>query len=345
MKKALTLLIVLFYLHTSIAKAVEFPGVINTADIVRLTTSATLSCMNWEVRGACVWMSCALFVCSFDVTLKVQNHVPELLVQTYNRDQGEPWTESQKIIELLNLDQDSSYLHWIINKAASLQDNGYKIKDSTDISGGTRTTARDKHKSSLSFYYVDVWGNPGLLAFDTIASSSFGYICGSNTTPFMLHYNSNLDIAGWRWNYPEVFYPRSWLVGSDLLGGATNNWGSIYPRQAFSIHQDPLKSAVLKSFRVMHFVTGNPSAHLVSTLDDSSEDGYWPYGPLDQNDANTGIWQMLYPKEDSDCHSFPYDGTSTHESRRSDDASYVWNFWKAYKCCEKGGNTLVFHWG
>ena len=329
-----------------VVQAIEFPGVLTTVDINRLTVQATLSCLDFEVRGICVWMSCALFVCSFDTTLKVKNHVPELLVQTYNRAEGEPWDESQKIIELLNLDQDSDYLHWIINTVSAMQGNSdYKVASTVDIGGGTRTTARASHKSSLSFYYVDVFGNPGLLAVNSLASATFGNVCSSNTTPFFMHYNSNLDMAGWRWNFPEVFYPRSWLVGADKLGDSTNNWGSIYPRQAFSVHQDPLKSAVLKAFRVLHFVTGNPATRVVSTLDTTSRDGYWPYGPLDQNDPDTGKWQMLYPKQDTGCYRFPYSGTSTHADRRSTDASYVWNFWKAYKCCERGGTSLIFHSG
>ena len=319
--------------------------VIDTLEVTSMTLNAAMSCLDWELRGICIWMTCFLVVCEFDTSLKVKNHTPDLLVQAYNRNEGEPWKESQDIIELLSLDHDSSMVRSIMNAAAGIMDNDYNINSSLDVAGGQRSTAKETQKSSLSFYYVDAFGNPGLLAFDTLARSSFGLICSSNTTPFTLHYNSNLDSAAWRWNIPELFYPQSWLVGTDALGGLSNNWGPIYPRMAFNVAQDPLKSAVLKAFRVAHFVTGNSAARIFVELDHSSQDGYWPYGPLDQNDGNTGKWQMLYPKEDDSCQQFPYNATSTHEDRRSDDYNYVWNFWKAYKCCERKGSNLIFHTG
>ena len=76
----------------------QYDGVMNTLEISEATMSAALSCMNWELRGICVWMTCLVPpVCSFSTSLKVKNHVPDLVIQSYDRANGEPWTESQDI--------------------------------------------------------------------------------------------------------------------------------------------------------------------------------------------------------------------------------------------------------
>ncbi len=124
----------------------------------------------------------------------------------------------------------------------------------------------------------------------------------------------------------------------------TNNYGSIFPRMGFLTQADGLKSAVLTSFRAMHFITRTFEPHLYFSIGQPSEDGYWPAGPLDQNDKDTGVFQMLYPDNESSCAQFPM-SAMPGPSKRSSDGSYVWNFWKAYKCCQRVGQTLVWHSG
>jgi integrating conjugative element protein (TIGR03756 family) len=140
-----------------------------------------------------------------------------------------------------------------------------------------------------------------------------------------------------------MFYPQSWtpLITTWDLGNSVNNYGPIYPRHGFMTTQDGLKSAVLTTFRAAHVITRNGEPHLYYTIGQPSEDGYWPSGPLNHNDPDTGMFQMLYPNAETSCEQFPYSGDPSY-ARRSEIGSYVWNFWKKYKCCQRQGQTLLF---
>jgi integrating conjugative element protein (TIGR03756 family) len=325
----------------------KYDGVMSTTDIATATTSAALSCLDWQVRGICVWMTCITVVCEFDISVKVKNFVPELTMQAYDRANGEPWTESQDINQISQGDADSS---WVTSIISWIED--FDVK-SVGIRGGVSTEGSKKQHANLHYKLFDAYGNPAIVAFNELASST-GYVCGGTTTMFYPYYISNLDSIAWRWDVPEMFYPQSWLpliglydLGNGGLGGfgfKTNNYGAIYPRHGFLTSQDPLKAAVTTAFRASHFITRSGEPHLYFSIDEGASDGYWPPGPLEQNDSDTGQWQMLYPRNESSCRSFPYDSNPS-ANRRSTDGSYIWNFWRAFKCCERKGSVLIFHSG
>lgn len=319
----------------------QYDGVMNTFEISEATMSAALSCMNWELRGICVWMTCLVPpVCSFSTSLKVKNHVPDLVIQSYDRANGEPWTESQDINQVSQGDADSS---WVTTIISWIED--YNVDD-VGIRGGVSTEAKKDQHANLYFKLVDAYGNPSLIAYNALAQTTFGLVCAGQTFPFFPYFISNLDSIAWRWDVPEMFYPQSWLplVNTWDLGSVTNNYGAIYPRHGFMTAQDPLKAGVLSAFRAAHFITRSGEPHLYYTIDKANQDGYWPSDPLDQDREDTGIWQMLYPRTDSSCQRFPYGGNPS-SNRRSTDGSYIWNFWKSYKCCTRQGQQLIFHEG
>lgn len=317
----------------------HYEGVLTTTDIIEQTMSSALSCMDWELRGICIWMSCGLG-CTFSTSLKVKNFVPDMVVQSYDRANGEPWTESQDINQISQGSADSS---WVTTMIRWIED--FDVS-SVGIRGGVLTEGKRDQHQNLSFKLVDAYGNPALITYNALAQSTFGLACAGRTLPFWPYYISNLDAIAWRWNVPEIFYPQSWLpLGTTWdLGDSSNNYGPIYPRHGFAISQDPLKAAVLSTFRATHFITRKGEPHLYFTIGQPSEDGYWPAGSLDKKDRDTGIWQMLYPQTDSSCYRFPYDGNPSG-NRRSTDGSYIWNFWKSYECCTRVGQQLIYHSG
>lgn len=319
----------------------DYEGVMTTLEISEATMSAALSCMDWEVRGICIWMTCLVPpLCTFSASTKVKNFVPELVMQSYDRANGEPWTESQDINQVSQGDADSNWVTTIISwiEDVNVEDLG--------IRGGITTETKEDHHANLHFKLVDAYGNPALIAYNALARSSFGLVCAGQSTPFYPYFISNLDSIAWRWDIPEMFYPQAWLPLVTVwdLGSAINNYGPIYPRHGFMTAQDPLKAAVLSAFRAAHFITRTGEPHLYFTIDTPEQDGYWPAGPLDKDDEETGMWQMLYPYTDDSCEIFPYDGNPPG-NRRSEDGSFIWNFWKSYKCCERQGAVLIFHSG
>ena len=317
----------------------QYSGVINSADIIQETMSAALSCMNWDLKGACIWMTCLVPpACVFDTSVKVENFVPDMVIQSYDRANGEPWTESQDINQVSQGTSDSRWVTTMISWVESVP--------ISEVAGGRSSEAVKHAHVNLDFKLVDAYGNPAVIAFNALAKSTFGLVCAGRTNPFFPYFISNLDSIAWRWNIPEIFYPQSWavFVPAYNLGTATHKYGSIYPRTGFLTQADSLKSGVVTAFRAMHFITRTSEPHLYFTIGQPSEPGYWPAPPLDKDNKKTGMFQMLYPEKESSCQQFPLSATPS-PSKRSLDGSYVWNFWKAYKCCERVGQTLVWHSG
>lgn len=315
----------------------HYEGVIDTTEIVSETMGAAMSCLDWQLTGICIWLKCAGPICTLDTSLKVKNFVPDLVVQSYDRANGEPWTESQDINQISQGDADSS---WVTRIISLIED--FDV-DSVGVRGGVSTEGKRDHHANLHFKLVDAYGNPAILAFNAFAKGMFGLVCDGKSLPFYPYYVSNLDSIAWRWDVPEMFYPQSW-AGFNIydLGSWSNNYGPIYPRHGFMTAQDPLKAAVLSAFRAAHFITRPGEPHLYFSIYQSKRDGYWPPDPLTENDKESGQWQMLYPRSEGSCRSFPYGGNPS-TSRRSTDGSYVWNFWRSYECCERKGQRLLFH--
>lgn len=326
--------------NQNVANQDGYQGVLSTIDIIDQTMSAAVSCLNWEVRGVCLWLKCATYVCWTDSSIKVKNHVPDLVIQSYDRANGEPWTESEDINEIAQGDAESSWVTTLIGWV-----DNFNVS-SIGIAGGVSTQGSEHKKAGVSFKLVDAYGNPAKVAFNAFAAATMGLVCDGKSWPLFPYYISNLDSIAWRWDIPEMFYPQSVipLFTPWSLGQFHNNWGPIYPRHGFLFAEDPLKAAVLTTFRAAHFITRNSQPHLYVPLSPSSKSGYWPAGGLDQDDGDTGQFQMLYPDKEDSCQLFPY-GINISSSKRSDDGSYVWNFWKSYKCCDKKGQTLLWHSG
>lgn len=327
----------------------NYEGVISTADILNQTLFIDpLNCMEWEPVGICVWLVPGIPP-SINFSVKVKNYVPDLVIQSYDRANGEPWTESQALNAISQGDSESSIVMSLIS-----------LVEGTDLSsigtkGGASTQSHPNKRTQLNFKLVDAYGNPAVIKY--MALNNTGYFCDSKITPFFPHYISNLDSIAWRWNLPEVFFPMSFDVITGLwdLGkkwslsssGIPNGYtyGGEYPRMGFSTGADRMKSAVLTAHRAAHFITRRSQPHLYFTIDEDDEENWWAPDPYQfRGTAATGKWQMLYPKKEDKCYRFPY-GANPEKDRRSTEGSYVWNFWREYKCCEKNGAKLIFHFG
>lgn len=318
----------------------DYKGVINTVEIIDQTMSAALSCMDWEIRGACLWVTCAGPVCAPNLSVKVKNFVPDLVMQSYDRANGEPWTESQDINRVSLADSESS---WVMTMISWVED--FDV-ESIGIEGGISTQAHVSKKSGLAFKLVDAYGNPALVPFNALGEATFNLFCTGRTWPLFPYYVSNLDAIAWRWDIPEMFYPQSLIPLHTVwsLGSFWNNYGPVYPRHGFLHQEDDLKAAVLTTFRAAHVITRDNEPHVYMPVSPQTEPGYWPAGALEDGDDETGKFQMLYPKDEDSCEAFPY-GQNPAGNLRSNDGSYVWNFWKSYKCCARTGDSLLWHSG
>lgn len=82
-------------------------------------------------------MTCAVPpLCVFKTSVKVQNHVPDIVIQSYDRANGEPWTESQDINQVSQGTSDSSWVTTLISWVESVPINkvaGGQSTESTKI--------------------------------------------------------------------------------------------------------------------------------------------------------------------------------------------------------------------
>lgn len=274
-------------------------------------TASVLSpdCLEYRVVGICFWLLCTPFGCTVKTSTKVRHFIPELVVSSYATTDANPWTEMA---------------------ALSSPISGAE-------GGGNLITPNTQRDNLPRFKNVDAIGHPGGWAATQLASQS-GYACASGATAFMPYYLSTWDSLAWRHGIPESLYPESLVPGIREIGRqlAGNMWGNVYPRQGFLVQPDDFKAAAVMTQRAGDFITRNWQPHVYLPLTPAPRDGYWPPGPIIENDASTHKWQLLSPRVQPTCAIFPSGPV------QSADGGYAWSLWRPYSCCKREGQTFLF---
>lgn len=163
--------------------------------------------------------------------------------------------------------------------------------------------------------------------------------CPGGSTPFYLHYQSELDAPFWRGVLPvEMIYPQSWVPGLGEVGsGYTQTWGPIYPRTGELIQSHPVKTSAVLSERVASILYQSAQPHIYTKVEpDSSSHVYFGGGGH--------MWQMLHPSPAASCLTFGANDSlslTTFGDGKTDPADgYSWNLWKHYICCQRRGAYL-----
>lgn len=160
---ALTMLASLLQPGLAMSQTVTTPEVIASA--------ACPECLDYELIGACLWMTCTPVGCSTDTSIKVKHRLPDFVVMSYPETGKAPW-------------QDTA---WMSPDHRFSENGGHSA----------RRSVQGLDNTSMRFYNSDVIGHPGgQTIFSTLAS--FGYSLSSQATPLMPHYLSSLDPLGWQ---------------------------------------------------------------------------------------------------------------------------------------------------
>lgn len=77
-----------------------WPGAVTGGSITTLAVQAAPSCMWWRPVGACFWLRCSWSGCRVKSSLKVGHYRPDLVVSSYHRLGGNPWTEMRAALGL-----------------------------------------------------------------------------------------------------------------------------------------------------------------------------------------------------------------------------------------------------
>ncbi|WP_431033411.1 TIGR03756 family integrating conjugative element protein [Pseudomonas yamanorum] len=274
-------------------------------------TSSVISpnCLEYRIVGICFWLLCTPFGCTVKTSTKVRHFIPELVVSSYATTGNNPWAEMAALSSPIS-----------------------------GAEGGGNLITPNTHRDNLPrFKNVDGIGHPGGWAATQLASQS-GYACASGAKAFMPYYLSTLDSLAWRHGIPESVYPESLMPGSREIGSQVsgNMWGNVYPRQGFLVQPDDFKAAAVMAQRAGDVMTRNGQPHVYLPLTPAKRDGYWPPGPIVENDALTHRWQLLYPQVQPMCAVFP------SQPVQSADGSYAWSLWRPYSCCKREGQTFLF---
>lgn len=116
----------------------------NTVNILNATVKALPSCLRYDVKGVCVFLSCSWFGCWISTSIRVSHFVPDVIVSTYNDPGQHPWAELGAPI------------------ATALGQVGGAIVG--NVLDASANIAR-KNQEEMTFKSVDVIGNPvGMLA-------------------------------------------------------------------------------------------------------------------------------------------------------------------------------------
>lgn len=306
---------------------------LTTPVIVARTTTAALSCMRWTPIGMCFWLRCGISGCRVRSSLKVGHYNPDLVVASYHTLGGNPWLEVRSTLGAAQRVAATGILGRLMH---------------VPIGSGVNRTEGDpaqRDHRNLLFREADAIGHP----VSTFSKVSFDLICNSQATPLVPYFQSGIDALAWRAALPESLYPESLIPGRREVGTwPVQTWGSVHPRNGWLTQSEEPKAAAVIAERAGDIVTrkGQPHLYLALSGPKGSRQRVWPAGPLLENDARTGSWQMLTPKADTGCAAFGQKDlarpTSWSNGRVDVHGDYAWNLWRPYKCCRSRGQVFLF---
>lgn len=274
-----------------------------------MASSASTSCLDYKVVGTCFWLFCTQFGCKVRTSTKVKHFLPEMVVSSYNHGGQNPWSEV------------SSF-----NQGA--------------VKGGEY---RSPHKQYTQFTFknADAIGHPQGAISQMLNST--GYYCQSQTTPFVPYFLSGLDFFAWDENLPEMFYPEAMVPGMREVSQIGDNWGNVYPRSGAINQVHDYKASAVIAQRVADIVSRMAQPHIYFPAAKSEGAGEWPPGPVEEGNARTHKWQMLYPQMEESCSVFPHGSSNdTHSAKVSEKGNYAWALWRPYSCCKRRGQTFLY---
>lgn len=309
------------------------PNDITTTEIINASTN--LSCLQWRIIGGCVWYT---WPSSIDFTVKIKHYIPDYVISSYQSSGENPWQLMKWIDEPGNQ---------LIKALTGIEPGGGKI-----LSKGRGAASTDivfKNTTAIGNPLASVWKSLGL----------YYLMCESEAQSFMPAFSSSFDNLAWRLNPIEalMYAPAQLALQKNRIApsGASwpSKWGFLYPRTGFVITNDDLKAAAVTAYRTASIVTSqgsNAMMHIANRPPMRSRSGYWPPKTVKENSTSQGYFQMLLPKKESKCRLIADMGSSASvvsdlSPWRSRDGNYVWNFWRPYKCCKRGGSSLIMHFG
>ena len=289
------------------------------ADTATISSSGITSagfdvgCVDYQVVGGCIWMTCTIYSCEFDYSVRVSHRIPEAVVNAYPTLGKSPWPDSQGAV----------------SPSSFAQEGG-----ASDEGGKTN------REQALKFKNTEVFGSPSTVAYHALASGDSFPVCKPLTWPMVPYYISTQDF-----NWRDPLVETSWTMANLTTGvsAGSSRFAGLFPRIGFVKQGHDYKASLVGAKRAAHFVRQDWQPHVYTPLDTwySPEQGNWP--PSEGTDY---LWQQLVPSVMS-CRALPDINdtaslTDPYRSRVNSVNGNAWQLWRPYSCCEQEGAVLIF---
>lgn len=323
-----------------------------------------IDCFDYEVVGVCFWLSCVLWDCEVETSLKVKHYIPDLVVSSYTSDSA--WSDTRD---------------W-----------------NDEAPGGmSRTESPNDWDTYLDWKSVDIITHPALLVYNELGEEEL-FCQSQQDTPFLPLYLSGVD-PFWSMSWLERALqlvrmdfdyiktdgggssgssaPKEYkqgqvpwdaipegseywwsinsngemvLIVNEPEGGEDNSvsmdglmdgyWAPVYPRCGWGAHPyDPINGAVA-AHRAADIVTREEEPHVYWPTDGDCDHKCWKPGPVEEhNDDNR--FQLLFPEVEDNAR--PFGGSPTWANGKNiTHQTYTWSLWRKYMCCEPEGQVFLF---
>jgi integrating conjugative element protein (TIGR03756 family) len=286
---------------------------INSAGI--LEAAVDIGCMDFEVTGICIWMTCVLTACEFDFSVKVRHNIAESVVTAYPIIGKSPWTDTAH----------------------------YSMPTSFAEEGGSSTEGGETtREQALRFKNADIIGSPGVYLYHALADDVDSLFCEPGIWGYLPYFISTDD---YNWRDPTAETGWTTYYAFDNVGKGSTMFGGLFPRIGFVDQGHDYKASLVAAKRAVDIVRQpwQPHVYLPVTVS-ATRQGYWP--PTEDTEF---LWQQLVPSvkgctylpdiDDTTSVSDPYSG------RLNPTMGNAWQLWRPYSCCTQEGAVLIFHTG
>lgn len=319
-----------------VVKTAYAEGGVSSLQLLESSVTADFdTCIEFEVKGACEWISCSLVSCSFKTTTIVQHYTPDVVVSVYDVIGNSPYSETDFLTKPISS---------LMGRGTAGGEHGFGNKP-------THVVAR----------HVDIYGSYASVGLTNILSQlPLGLSCEPGSFPLKPYFVSSFNPYLWYTGFIDSLMNMDQMLSNRELNervdgdqGISNSsapfWGNIFPRSGMVVSQDHYRASALFAARAMDIlINGNSFGHYKVSLDGREGRYYMPSEKFEEWSSYEGRFQMVYPKYEDTCHilgdeSIKTSGLDGWGERRSPNGDYAWQYWRRYKCCKKpGGYSMLF---
>lgn len=334
-----------------------------TAEVITAAASSP-QCLAWRVSGVCFWLICTPAGCYIETTARFAHNLPDLVVSAYNNTGDNPWITGRSLTGSVS--------------ASGANASTPMFSPFVPAAGGTLSSGASNPRGNTRFKEVDIIGSPTTLITDALAST--GFLCESESVPFLPYFLSGLDGYAWRTGIPDMFMPESLIPGLRHIGNwPFNTWGRVYPREGWLVQSDDAKVGAVAAQRAID-VTLQPwqphvyipfgydgfslQRRIMGDTTATTEEACTASGGRWWKQANDGdsfrcgaqlqvfpqwmppanekkpAWQLVSPVMRTSCEAFGAPGMWSTE-RVDEDGDYGYLYWRCYECCYPNAGVYI----